>query len=522
MHPAEHSLQKPLARRLMPLPWSLAVAIALIMALTWGVLQVQVTLAGFLNSESVWSKAQKQAVIDLDSYASTGEAGDLAGFRDNYGLLEADRRGRDAIASGDYDKDEITRVFKRGNVMPAAQSGMTFVMEHFAWAPHIREALAAWRSTDASIAELGTIAEELSRLYRAGGPTSAEIARERARIRALNAYMAPRTNLFSVEMVKGALMLGQILFWGVLGAFLIAALLWLRMARRILESIRGTEERYRLLFDSAADAIVMVDEDTGRILDANRSAQAWTGRGVNELLGDRFLHLFQHPVPRSAGVAAVNALLDAHGSTRPVETQSSVATWGNRPVRQAIIRDISDRVARESERRIAAEALASIAEGVLIADADRRVISANAAQFHITGFSTAALLGTRIDAYRTLTDGSALPLSIWDAIAAGNNWAGEVISQRQDGSHYPERLSISAIRDADGQVQHFVAVFTNIYASKANEQYLEHLARHDPLTGLVNRAEFERHCAEAIAVAATKRCATVVLFIDLDAFKIVN
>src|SRR5574337_165819 len=122
MHPAEHSLQKPLARRLMPLAWSLAVAIALIMALTWGVLQVQVTLAGFLNSESVWSKAQKQAVIDLDSYASTGEAGDLAGFRDNYGLLEADRRGRDAIASGDYDKDEITRVFKRGNVMPAAHS----------------------------------------------------------------------------------------------------------------------------------------------------------------------------------------------------------------------------------------------------------------------------------------------------------------------------------------------------------------------------------------------------------------
>src|SRR5574337_194886 len=163
MHPAEHSLQKPLARRLMPLAWSLAVAIALIMALTWGVLQVQVTLAGFLNSESVWSKAQKQAVIDLDSYASTGEADDLAGFRDNYGLLEADRRGRDAIASGDYDKDEITRVFKRGNVMPAAQSGMTFVMEHFAWAPHIREALPSgssvtvWDSkrTDSQMATTG-------------------------------------------------------------------------------------------------------------------------------------------------------------------------------------------------------------------------------------------------------------------------------------------------------------------------------------------------------------------------------
>jgi hypothetical protein len=264
----------------MPLAWALAVAIVLIMVLTWGVLQVQVTLAGFLNSESVWSKAQKQAVIDLDNYAISGAPADLAGFFDNYGLLEADRRGRDEVISGDYDRQGILKVFQRGNVMPAARPGMTFMMEHMSWAPHMREAIAAWRSTDASIAELHAIANELSGLYQVGGPTTAEITAKRERIRALNAYMAPRTNLFSVEMVKGALLLGQILFWGVLGAFLIAAMVWLGMARRILESIRGSEERYRLLFDSAADAIVMIDEGSGRILDVNRTAATWTGRSA--------------------------------------------------------------------------------------------------------------------------------------------------------------------------------------------------------------------------------------------------
>ncbi|MEO7072346.1 MAG: EAL domain-containing protein [Rhodanobacter sp.] len=294
------------------------------------------------------------------------------------------------------------------------------------------------------------------------------------------------------------------------------------MARRILASVRGSEERYRLLFDSAADAIVMVDEGSGRILDANRTAAAWTGREADQLVGDRFVHLFRSPAPRALGVAAVNGLLNVAGNSRPVETQCSLATWGDKPVRQAIIRDISDRVAMESERRVAAEALASIAEGVLIAHADRRVISANAAQFRITGFSTEALQGRALDEGRTLPDGTPLPLSIWDDIAAGHNWLGEVISHRADGSTYPERLSISAIRDAENQVQYFVAVFTNIYASKANEQHLEHLARHDPLTGLVNRAEFERHCAVAIAAAAAERCAAAVLFIDLDAFKIVN
>ena len=523
MHSTGNSLQKPLTRRLLPLAYALAVAIALIMALTWGVLQVQVTLAGFLNSESVWSKAQKQAVIDLDNYALDGDAADLASFRDHHGLLESDRWGRDAIISGDYSKEGITRVFERGNIMPAAQPGMTFMLQHFSGMPHIREALAAWRSTDASIAELGTIADELGDAYRAGGPSPAEIARQRGRIKALNAYMEPRTDLFSIEVVKGAVWLGELLFWGVLSAFLVAALLWLRMARRILESIRGTEERYRLLFDSAADAIVMIDETSGRILDVNRTAAAWTGRRADELVGDRFVHLFvQSMAGQQAGRAATNALLGADGHARPVETQTSLANWGNQPVRQAIIRDISERVAMERERQIAAEALANIAEGVIIADAGRRVISTNAAHTELTGFSSQSLHGKRLDDTRCLPDGKPLPQSIWDSVTAGHNWMGEVLSTRSDGSSYPEHLSVSAIRDAEGQVAYYVAVLTDIHEAKANQHRLEHMARHDPLTGLVNRAEFERYCAEAIAVAERERLAVVVLFIDLDAFKIVN
>jgi diguanylate cyclase (GGDEF)-like protein/PAS domain S-box-containing protein len=300
-------------------------------------------------------------------------------------------------------------------------------------------------------------------------------------------------------------------------------LLWLRMARRILASVRGTEERYRLLFDSAADAIVMVDETSGRILDVNRTASVWTGRDADELIGDRFVHLFmQSLVGQPTGRAATNALLGVDGSKRPVETQSSIATWGDVPVRQAIIRDISERVAMEQERRVAAEALASIAEGVIIADAGRRVISTNAAHTEITGFTTQALQGRRFDDSRRLPGGKPLSQSIWDSIAAGHNWIGEVQSTRSDGSSYPERLSISVIRDADNHVQYYVAVFTNIHEAKASQHRLEHLARHDPLTGLVNRAEFERRCSEAIEVAERERLALVVLFIDLDAFKIVN
>ena len=516
------TMQRPLSRRLMPLAYALVGMVGLILALTWGALQVQVALAGFLNGESVWSKAQKQTVIDLDAYATKGDAADLARYSKNYGVLMADHWARDQIASGSYDYDAVADALKRSKTVTIAIPGVIFMLHHFPDAPYMRDALSAWRSTDASIAELDSIARELHASYASGTLSSEQIVRQRARISAINDFIEPRSKVFSREIADGAVWLGQVLFFGVLGAGCIAALLWFNMARRILTSVRGTEERYRLLFDSAADAIVMVDETSGRILDANRTTFAWTGRSPAEVIGDRFVHLFMQSVSRQHGRATANALLGADGSSRPVETQSSLVTWGNQPVRQAIIRDISERMAMERERRIAAEALASIAEGVIIADADRRIVSTNAAHEQITGYTAQEMLGRPLDGTRRMPDGTPLPASVWNTIASRGNWHGEVLGRHRDGSTYPEHLSISVIRDDENQVQYFVAVFTNIQVAKTNQQRLEHLARHDTLTGLVNRAEFERHCNEAIAVAARERLAVVVLFIDLDAFKIVN
>ncbi|WEN13564.1 EAL domain-containing protein [Rhodanobacter sp. AS-Z3] len=507
----------------MPLAYGLVVMLVVILALTWGALKLQVALAGFLNGESIWSKAQKQSVISLESYASSGDPAALADYRLNYDVLMVDLSVRDKVISGEFDYAEVAGLLHRNNTVDSAIPGVIFMLQHFSGAPYMRDAVDAWRSTDASIVELNTLADALAVRYAAGPLSEQEIASQRERIHAINAYIEPRSKLFSRKIVYGAVWMGHVLFWSVLAAALLAAGLWLGMARRILAGIRGSEERYRLLFDSAADGIVMIDESSGRILDVNRTTLQWTGRASADLVGDRFVHLFvQSMVADSAGRASSNLLLGERGSTRPVELQTSVASWGDQPVRQAIIRDISDRVKMEQERRIAAEALAGIAEGVIIADAQRRVISTNEAHAVLSGFAVAALLGRPLDENRCLPDGRRLPRSIWDSVAAGRNWSGEVLSTRRDGSSYPEQLSISAIRDADGNPQYYVAVCTDIHEAKAAQHRLEQIARHDPLTGLVNRAEFERHCAEAIAVAERERLAVVVLFIDLDAFKIVN
>jgi diguanylate cyclase (GGDEF)-like protein/PAS domain S-box-containing protein len=515
--PSPHSLP----RRLLPLAYGLAAVLGLILVFIWGALQIQVALAGFLNGESIWSKAQKQAVIDLRVYAASGDPADLADFRRNYEILRTDRWTRDAIAAGRYDRAAVTAALERVNTMPAAVPGVIFMLDHFATAPYMRQALAAWRSTDAQVAELGTIADQLQAGHARGDMDRAEIVRQQARIRALNDFIEPRAQVFSREVARGASWMGQVLFGTIFVAACIASLLWLRMARRILAGIRGTEERYRLLFDRAPDAIVMVDEQDGRVLDANLKACEWTGRSARELIGTPFAALFEGGAPHAEGVTH-GLLRGREGDARPVEMQSSLVSWRERAVRQAIVRDISERLNLEQERRIAAEALASIAEGVIIADADRRVVSVNAAHMAITGLSLQEMQGRRFDELRCLPDQSPLPPAVWEVLRDGGNWLGEVHSQRADGSVYPELLSISVIRDAQDRVQHYVAVFTNISTTKSNQRRLEHLATHDPLTGLANRAEFERRCAQAIAAADREHGVVAVLFIDLDAFKVVN
>ncbi|MEO9080054.1 MAG: PAS domain S-box protein, partial [Rhodanobacter sp.] len=404
------TLQQSLSRRLMPLVYGLVAIVALILALTWGALQVQVTLAGFLNGESIWSKSQKQAVIELQQYAVSGAPANLDAFRRNYATLMADRSARDAMESGHFDRAKVTQAFTDADVIPRAIPGMIFILNDLPSAPYIKQALEAWHSTDTSIDTLGEIALELQQAYAKGGLPSGELVRQRGRILALNSYVEPRTKVFSLEIARGASWIGRVLFISVLVAAILAMLLWLGMARRVLASVRGSEERYRLLFDSAADAIVMIDEGSGRILDVNRTASTWIGRTQHELVGDRFVHLFVQSLSgEQTGRPITNTLLGANGGTRPVETQTSMASWGNTPVRQAIIRDISERVALEQERRVAAEALASIAEGVIIADAGRQVISINAALTQLTGFSSPMLQGRRLDDMRRLADGKRLP-----------------------------------------------------------------------------------------------------------------
>ena len=520
----------PLSQQLRPLLVGMLLIVLLVLVLTWVALQVQVAVAGLLNGESIWSKAEKQAVIDLYAYVQTGQPDDLAGFRRQAQIVDDYRVARNALASSRPEYPAIERMLARTGAMRQSIPVGLFVLRHFASTPYIHAALRNWRDTDSNMEELHQLALQAQVLWTSPTDIKGPAAQKRnaiaQRIIVIDKRIAPLTDDFSRSIALGAAWLARLLFWSMVLATLLMLAIWLYFARRTLLALRGSESRYRTLLEGARDAIVVIDAGSGRILEVNHAAERMLGDDRQTLYGCAFGSLFPEGLDIGGELDTAPrkdmALRTRDGQTVHVAVSLSRHSLGERPVQLAIMRDMSERLREEADRKVAAEALANIAEGVLIADASRRIISANSAAEAMTGYRAAELLGMPLEAGRQRLDGGPLGAGIWDDLAYVGHWQGRVTSQRKNGRSYPERLSLSAIRGEDGRPVRYVAVFEDISESEAYQRQLEHLALHDPLTDLLNRAAFERKAAVALGDMRRAGRRAAMLFIDLDGFKTVN
>lgn len=115
-----------------------------------------------------------------------------------------------------------------------------------------------------------------------------------------------------------------------------------------------------------------------------------------------------------------------------------------------------------------------------------------------------------------------LPQTVWQALREHDYWHGELWCRRKNGSQFAALLTISAVPDMQGQIEHYAAMFSDITALKENQQQLERVAHYDLLTGLPNRLLLGDRLKQAIAQTRRRGMHLVVVLIDLDGFKKVN
>jgi diguanylate cyclase (GGDEF)-like protein/PAS domain S-box-containing protein len=177
----------------------------------------------------------------------------------------------------------------------------------------------------------------------------------------------------------------------------------------------------------------------------------------------------------------------------------------------------------EDNYRLLADAFAHTAEGIMILDRKRRIVTVNHAFTTITGYAPEDVVGQMFARPQSVKIPGPTIYAVWEDVRSTGRWEGELWNVRRGGEVYPMRLSLSAVYDQRrGTIDHYVGVFNDISSHKANEERLKFLATHDPLTGLPNRGEFERFCREAMARARRRGLRVAVLYVDLDNFKPVN
>jgi two-component system cell cycle response regulator len=189
-----------------------------------------------------------------------------------------------------------------------------------------------------------------------------------------------------------------------------------------------------------------------------------------------------------------------------------------RAVRHALVRQ-----KLESRLRLFELALNSAGDGIVITAPDATIEWANRGFSELSGFSLEEALARKPG--ELISSGQhdqGFYRRMWEAILAGQKWQGEVVNRRKDGSLYHESMTISPVTNADGVIQHFIAIKQDITERKLAAERVEHLAHYDLLTDLPNRALFTDRLQQALALVRRDRGMLAVLFLDLDKFKPVN
>ena len=184
--------------------------------------------------------------------------------------------------------------------------------------------------------------------------------------------------------------------------------------------------------------------------------------------------------------------------------------------------DISYLKAMESELLLAANIFEEGDEAIMVASPDKIILKVNKAFTKITGYSADEAVGQKTSLLKSGKQDAAFYLQLWNTLKITHYWQGELWNKRKNGEIYPQWMSIFEQCNIRHEIEHYIAVFSDITDRKTAETRIHFMAHYDALTGLANRVLLHEKINGAIDQSLGKNDSFAVMMLDLDNFKVIN
>ncbi len=309
------------------------------------------------------------------------------------------------------------------------------------------------------------------------------------------------------------------------------------LAERTLaeKSLFEQKEFLNAILESEPECVKVISAN-GRLLQMNRAGLAMLEvdtleEAVEQGLINFVRHDYRHRFIQFSGRVLVGEsaimafpIQGKQGTPRWLETHATPLrnAQGEITALVGVTRDITERYLVEEKLRLSAKVFESSGEGIIITDAAARILSVNRAFTEVTGYSVEEAIGRTPAILKSGRQEETFFCGMWHDISQQGYWNGEIWNRRKNGEDYPEWLGISAVKDTNNRITHYVGIFSDISEIKKNEAQIEFLAYHDPLTGLPNRLLARDRMELAMSSADRAGGKATLLFLDLDNFKTIN
>jgi diguanylate cyclase (GGDEF)-like protein/PAS domain S-box-containing protein len=309
---------------------------------------------------------------------------------------------------------------------------------------------------------------------------------------------------------------------------------------RARQALQASEERWRFALEGAGDGVWEYHFDTGVNMASARIREmvglpredgrhaplpGWSRRLTPETLAATQVALQAMVQGRCATYRVEQQVRCEDGSHKWLLARGMVISRGpaGEPLRMiGTSSDITARKHAEQKLQLAASVFGHAREGIMITDPQGVIIEVNDTFTRLTGYRHDEALG---QTPRLLSSGRQdvdFYAAMWHELTTHGHWSGEIWNRHKSGEVFAVMQTISAVHSAQGELQNYVSLFSDITPMKAHQQQLEYIAHYDVLTSLPNRVLLADRLSHAMRQAQRHQRSLAVAYLDLDGFKAVN